>query len=250
MSTQKKITYLPPAPVRYNYSTPSMSRRGGTKLHPINDGVLNPSSSSQSLRTRDAFGQRLRDVTNPQTGMYSHSVSLIESAPLNPVGCTEIKSGISPNPTGQLKLLPSSVRLDKHGNKVYLDAAGRRIRTTNMGEIAGAAVPRNPGPSTTPSKPKRSRSVATRPVKSSMPTVPGGTGPGGRITDDDIRGFIVATAKKYGRTVTVFTPAMMQEGRESLKLARRQAQLAIMRADLAAAEGTGTGAASASKSGE
>lgn len=222
-----KITYLPTAPVRYNYSTPSMSRRGGTRLHPINDGVLNPASSSQTLRTRDAFGGKLRDVTNPVTGMYSHSVSLIESAPLNPVGCDEIKSGISPNPTGQLRLLPSSVRLDKTGRKVYLDEAGRRIRTTDMGEEAGAAVPRCATPSTTRRGGKRSGSVAPRPVKSSKPTVPGGTGPGGRITDDDIRSFVIAMGRKFGHEITVITPAMMRDGREALKLARKRAEQAL-----------------------
>ncbi len=230
---QKNITFLPQAPVRYNYQTPSMSRRGGTKLHFLKDGVLNPLSSQETIRTRDASGNKLRDVTNRLTGMHSHSWTMLESAIVNPIGTApgRMKSGVSGSATGTLKQLPSSVRLDTQGRKVYLDENCRRIRTTDMHENPIGAVPARPAPSTTTRTRKRGANVAARPTKSAKPTVPGGTGTGGRITDRDVQAYVQAAAAKRGQTVTVFTPAMMQAGREALKLARFKAAKLIAEAD-------------------
>lgn len=224
----RKITYLDPVPVRYNGSTPSMSRRGGVRLNPLTDGVIDMSASQHYIKTRDDHGQKLRDVTHPLTGMYSHSVSALESRPNWSVGQDQpSQPPVNGNPTGTLKLLPAEVRLDKSGNKVYLDEAGRRIRTTDMGEASGAAVPRKPDATRTPKTQKRGRSVKSD-GRTGGPRVPG-TATGGRITDADVIAHIRAVVKvKTGRTDEfVITPNMMRDGRESLRNMRKQAERAM-----------------------
>ena len=224
----KKI-YLDPVPVRYSGSVPSMNRRGGVRVHPIKDGGINPESSSQYIRTRDFAGNKLRDVVDPSTGFVTDVVSNLESGVVNFVGRErEANDSISGGATGTLKYLASKVRVDSAGNKVYLDEAGRRIRTTDMGETPGAAVPRAATPDRSAKTRKRGGSVAGRPVKSAKPTVPGGTGTGGRITDDDVKNYIRALARTKGYPEpTVFTHTMIRDGREALKLRRKQAELAL-----------------------
>jgi hypothetical protein len=221
---ERKVTYLDPVPVRYGYQTPSMSKRGGTRLNPVNDGVINMEASQQYLRTRDGMGQKLRDHVNPQTGMYSHSTSNLESLPNYEVGMSQPRAeAISGSPTGTLRQLPAKTLVDNAGNRVYLDENGRRIRTTDMGEDHGIAVPRGIAPSNVTKPSKGSRNVAARAPKRAKPMVPGGTGVAGRITDADVETFIHAVAKKRGQTVTVITPNMMRDGREALKILRKKA---------------------------
>jgi hypothetical protein len=227
----KKITYLPTPPIRYNGSTPSMSRRGGVRLHPISDGTANLESGLQYLRTRDGHGQKLRDVTDPQTGMYTHSVSAMESRPNFEVGMDEpANPPISGNPTGTLRYLPASVRLDSTGNRVYLDEAGRRIRTTDMDEETIGAVPAKPTPARRTKTTKRGRGVDARAPKPRTSAASVARETFGPITDDAVRDFIRAKARLAGAAEpTVFPLHMMQAGREALKVARKQAELAIVR---------------------
>lgn len=222
----KHITYLPPVPVRYSYAQPSMSRRGGVRLHPVADGRLNMEASQQYLRTRDFAGNKLRDHVNPVTGMYTHSTSLIESSPLNPVGTApeDMQSGVSGSDTASTRLLPKRVLVDSTGNHVYLDEEGRVIRTTDMGDSPVIARPRIADPSTTTKPRKGRRSVSARTPKRAAPQTPGGTGPNGRITDADVEAFVRAVAEKHGRTVGIVTPNMIRDGREALKSLRKQAE--------------------------
>lgn len=223
---EKTVTVLPQAPVRYGYNCPSMSRRGGTRLHPVRDGVINMQAGQQYIRTRDYMGQKLRDYSNPRTGMYSHSTSVAESDPLNGARSTTFVSGVNGNPTGQLKLLASSV-VDSAAGRVYLDDEGRVIRTTAMGEAPVIARPPKSGTVNAPRSPKGARSVKPRAPKRPVPSVPGGTGEHGRITDEDVRAYVKAVAGLRGVELTVVTAAQMQAGREALKIARKQAAAAI-----------------------
>jgi hypothetical protein len=225
MTDRRKITYLDTVPVRYNGSTPSMSRRGGVRLHPVNDGVIDMHGASSRVKYYDGHGQKLRDVTNPITGMYDYSVSALESRPNFEVGMDEPASPpVNGNPTGTLKMLPASVRVDARGNRAYLDENGRRIRTTDMGEAPIAAVPRKPDPSTTPKTTKRGRGVKTRAANGRSGGVPGAAD-GSRITDADVVSYIRAMVRvKTGRTDDFpITANMMRDGREALKLARKKA---------------------------
>lgn len=232
MTDTRKITYLPTKPVRYNGSTPSMSRRGGIRLHPVSDGTANMISSTQYLRTRDMLGGKLRDHVDPMTGLFTHTSSLIESEPNYGVRMDEpVRPAISGSPTGALKYLAASVRLDSAGGRVYLDSDGRRIRTTDIGEENIGAVPGKPTPKRTPGNAKRGGSVNARAAKPRAPRVPGGTGPGGRITDDDVRSYVIALGKSKGVIIDIVTSNMMRDGREALKLVRRQAEVALARAD-------------------
>lgn len=223
---EKKITYLPPVPVRYSYAQPSMSRRGGVRIHPVADGGLNMEASQQYLRTRDFAGNKLRDHVHPLTGMYTHSTSLIESSPLNPVGTSpkDMKSGVSGADNASTRLLPKKVLVDSTGKRVYLDETGAVIRTTDMGDSPVIARPRSADPSTTTKPRKGRRSVSARTPKRPAPQTPGGTGPNGRITDEDVVAYVRAVAEMHGRSVTVITPTMIRDGREALKSLRRQAE--------------------------
>lgn len=222
---------LPAVPVRYSGSVPSMSRRGGIRLHPVSDGTANMLASSQYIRTRDIGGNKLRDIVDPQTGFVARVTSPMESKPANTTKMSRDQmefAGVAGGATGNLRYLASTVRLDSAGHKVYLDEAGRRIRTTAMGETAGAAVPRAAHPDRPAKTRKRGANVAARPVKSSKPNIPGGSGPAGRITDDDIKNYINALAARSGYPApTVYTATMMRDGREALKLARKRAELAL-----------------------
>ncbi len=232
MTDTRKITYLPTAPVRYNGSTPSMSRRGGIRLHPVSDGTANMVSSTQYLRTRDMLGGKLRDHVDPVTGLFTHTSSLIESEANYGVGMDEpTRPAISGAPTGALKYLPASVRVDSSGDRVYIDQDGRRIRTTDIGEGTIGAVPRKPAPVRTPGNGKRGRGVDGGPRKPRAPRVPGATGANGRITDDDVRSYVIALGKSRGVIIDLVTPNMMRDGREALKLLRIQAAQVLAKAD-------------------
>lgn len=239
--TERKITYLAPVAVRYSGSVPSMSRRGGVRLNPLTDGVLNMQASSQYIKTRDDHGQKLRDVTDPQTGMYLRSVSALESTPNYAVGMDEpSQPPVNGNPTGTLRMLPSEVRLDSSGRKVYLDENGRAIRTLDMGEAPVVAVPRNASPDTDTVPRKKGRNVKRtgRTGQSSAPVRVPGTATGTKITDQDVVTYIRAMVKvKTGRTEEfVITPTMMRDGREALKLARKKAEIALAKAALVASQ--------------
>jgi len=216
--------YLDAVPVRYGYRQPSMSRRGGIRLHPVADGQINMEASVQYLRTRDFTGQKLRDHVNPITGYFTHCTSLIESSPLNPAGtpADQMKSGVSGADNASTRLLPKKT-VDTAAGRVYLDEDGRVIRTTAMGDSPVIARPPNSGADNAPKPVKKERSVSARASKRAAPDVPGGTGPNGRISDSDVETYVRAVAKAHGREVTVVTRQMMMDGREALKILRRQA---------------------------
>lgn len=223
------ITYLPDQKVRYSYAQPSMSRRGGVRLHPAKDGLLNTEAGLQYIRTRDIGGNKLVDIVDGDTGYCVGTTSKLESEPINPAGCSTMRSGVSGTASGTLKYLPASIRVDSTGTRVYLDEDGRRIRTTDQGEAWVGAVPRGPSPVTTTNPRKGGGSVKSRAANGAS-AVPGATGSGGRITDDDIKSFIRALARKHGRPEPdVFTMHMMRDGREALKLVRKQAEMALAR---------------------
>jgi hypothetical protein len=226
----KNITYLPSVPVRYSYAQPSMSRRGGVRLHPVADGRLNMEASQQYLRTRDFAGNKLRDHVNPTSGMFTHCTSLIESSPLNPVGTApeDMKSGVSGADNAATRLLPKKT-VHTPAGRVYLDEAGQVIRTTDMGDSPVIARPRIADPSTTTKPSKGRRSVSARAPKRAVPQTPGGTGPSGRITDADVEAFVRAVAEMHGRTVSIVTPNMLRDGREALKALRKQAEKVLAR---------------------
>lgn len=210
-----------------------MSRRGGVRLHPVKDGKINPSRHTESIRRTDIAGNKLVDVVDPESGFCVGVRSNIESAPVNPAGCSTMRSGISGTPSGTLALLATEIRVDSEsGDRVYLDADGRRIRTTAMGERHGIAVPRSAGTDIPAQTQKEGRRVSARAPKSTTRPVPGGTGDAGRITDADVESYIRALARiKLGRELDIITPTMMRDGREALKLARKQAALALAKRD-------------------
>ena len=218
MTQTFKYTYLEQVPVRYSGSVPSMSRRGGVRVHPIADGGIDMERQAAMPKWRDSLGHNFREHEAPKTGFVT-SVSSV-------VGSAQSKHGVSGGATGSLKYLASKV-VETGLDRVYLDESGRVIRTTDMGERPVIARPKNAGGSVPPKTQKRGRNVSPNPRKSARPTTPGGTGPAGRITDADVEAFVRAVAKKHGQTITVITPSMMRDGREMLKNARRLAEKAL-----------------------
>lgn len=235
-----RVTYIDPVKIRYNGSTPSMSRRGGVRLNPVTDGIIDHQRHMASVLRRDNFGAKLIDVVNPTTGMFSHVRSNLHSTPTNPVGCSTMKSGVSGSPNAETRDGDYRVRVARKGQhagrKVYTDEQGRVVRTTDMGE-----EPLPLSVVSAPTKPVKERAVRpARASKSAKPTVPGGTGSNGSITRDDIEAFIRAVAASRGQTVTVFTENMIRDGREALKIRRKQAQQHMRRAAASAAQASST----------
>lgn len=218
---------LDPVKIRYSGSVPSMSRRGGVRLNPVTDGTIDHQRAQASIARLDHFGGKLVDVVSPTTGLFTHVRSAMTSPPVNPAGCTEMKSGVNGSPNSETRdadYRASTVRAGQHaGLTVYTDQSDRVVRTTDMGE--------NPLPVSVvsaPTKPvKERRRVSARAPKPAKPIVPGGTGPRGSVTDDDVTRYVRAAAKADGLVVTVITPTMMRDGREALKIKRKQAELAM-----------------------
>lgn len=205
------VTLLDPAPRGDRYAAPSVSRRGGVRLHPIRDGVI-PTTREAVMRKRDKAGNKLRDVVDPSTGWCIGVESNLESAakntPLSP--CPE---GTSASPT----ILTKRADVRRMGD-YWVDSTGCVIRTVSMGDdqlpLARVCV--------TP-KTKKERVVRKpRAASSGQPgaLVPGATGPNGRITRSDCIALINALAQ--GRKV-VITDKLINQARELLKQRRAKA---------------------------
>lgn len=212
------VTVIPQVPVRYNYSTPSMSRRGGTRLHPIRDGVAPMGEQLFWLRTRDTSGQKLADITHPRTGMCVGVRSPLECEPNNVVGGPQMP-GVSGSHNVETRRAAVQY-VPEH--KVYVDEeTGLVIRTTAMGDQLRpvACVLRS-------AQPKKERRVKRDNGGNAKPGahVPGGTGKDGAITKADCEALIRAMAK--GRSVTI-TKDMMINARRLLIQKRNQAAKVI-----------------------
>lgn len=197
-----KTTVIPPVKIRYNYSTPSMSRRGGTRLHPIKDGTAPMGEQLTMLRHRDKSGQKLRDVIHPVTGYCIAVTSPLEG----PVS----GKGTAGSHTAETR---RAAVVHVPEKQVYADEeTGFVIRTCDMGDnprpvawVSGVAQKEKERPVR---EARGTRDAKPRPV------APGGTGPGGRITDEDCLAYIKAAAK--GREVRV-TKYMIEQARVILK---------------------------------
>lgn len=208
--TQRKVTVLDPQPVRYSYSQPSM-RRGGVRLHPVKDGVLPMGEQLCYIRKRDRSGQKLRDVIDPQTGWVINVTSNLEACPNNHGA---VRPGISGSHTVETRRADVVPAVDTHGRKVYRDAeSGRVIRTCDMAE---APIPSVKTATPTPApKPQKERAMTRTPGRS---TVPGATGPGGRITRSDCEALIRAMAATKGQAAPkVITKPMLAAAKAVLR---------------------------------
>lgn len=199
------VIELAPEPVHYGWRQPSMSRRGGVRLHPVKDGVL-PMTREAYIRRRDMAGNKLQDVIDPVTGfcigVRSALMSNPNNTPLNP----------RPGTSGSHNTETARADVTRQGN-VWLDDQNRVIRTCDMGD--DPLPVRRTSNLTQPSKGKRMRDPSA--VSAS---IPGATGPGGRITDADCDALIIAMAK--GRPVKI-TQAMRAAARDMLKQKRAEA---------------------------
>lgn len=204
-----RVIVLDPEPVRYGWRAPSLSRRGGVRLHPIRDGVLRL-PEERTLQMRDQCGNKLRDVTDPRTGFCSGVIS--------PLIGGQVNKGTSGSATVEIKRA-----LVIREGAVYLDEEGRVIRTEAMGDSPLPTCKRNRGASNVPQTKKEPRNVALR-AASGRPvdprTVPGGTGANGEITREDVRAYLRALSK--GRPHKE-TPDLLRMARKALEAKRAEA---------------------------
>lgn len=204
------VTQLPTQRVRYSYSTPSMSRRGGVRLHPIKDGTAPMGEQLTMLRRRDRAGNKLRDVVDPDTGFCVGVTSPLEGRVSG--------KGTSGGHTAETKRAAvEAVEVDRC--KVYVDEEGFVCRTLDMGDAPRPVA--YVKPATPPSKERAVRNTTGRKARSTTATpAPGGSGAGGRITDEDCISYIKAAAK--GREIHV-TKYMIAQARVILKNKQRAA---------------------------
>jgi hypothetical protein len=227
-----KITYLPTSSIRYSGSVPSMSRRGGIKLNPLTDGGINPTRDQEQLRVRDMGGNKLVDIIDRATGFCVGTRSVLESGANWPAGQDKpTRPAVSGQPTGQLRNLPAKTLVASSGERVYLDEAGRRIRTTDMHEEPIRPLPANATPDTggRPAKrPASGTARAAKPAPATRPTAPGTASGNGRITDADVRDYLRALYRKAGKPVPAsFSRQHMFDGRLALKAAIEKARKAL-----------------------
>lgn len=207
-----KVTVVDPVPVKYSYRQPSLSRRGGVRLHPIKDGTAPIGEALTGMRFRDRAGNKLRDVVNPVTGYCTGVESALESEPRNQVG-QPVRPGVSGTHTSYTR----SICLEKRaaGDREYwTDEDGTVVRTVDMGESPIPLSRVCPAP-----KPQKERRVRKSTGRTGT-SVPGASGPGGRITRSDCDALIRAMAK--GRKIEI-TPAMRKDARRMLEGLRRKA---------------------------
>lgn len=205
-----EVTYLDTVPVRYSYTQPSMSRRGGVRLHPVKDGVM-LMPWERGIQTRDQVGNKLRDVIHPVTGFCIGVVS--------PILGGEVNKGTSGSPT--VEVCRGMVTRDSAG--LYHDQDGRVIRTEAMGDCPLPTSKQNRNRSTgtqTRSAGRSGRSSAASGRAPDMRNVPGGTGRNGSITKADVHAFIKAMSK--GRPVQV-TPQVYALAKAALEARRADA---------------------------
>ena len=199
--------------IRYSYTVPSMSRRGGVRLHPIKDGVLRH-PHERTVTHRDFMGNKLRDVIDPRTGFCMYAQS--------PVLGGRINQGTS----GSATVEAARGNVIKH-NGHYFDTEGRHLRTCDMGDdeklpyVAAPPRPTKPDTGTRSQKGARSgKSGAGNGAKPKPDTVPGGTGANGEITRADVEAYLKVLAKGRHYEINKKTLAM---GRAALKQKRAQA---------------------------
>lgn len=205
-----ELITLDAVPIKYGYHTPSMSRRGGVRLHPINDGVIRH-SYERGVTHRDFMGNKLRDTINPQTGFCNGVIS--------PVLGGRVGQGTSGSPTVE------SARgyVTKRDGHYFDGLTGTHLRTLDMGDEPLPSAPRSNDTAPT----KKPRSVAPSGSKravSDMSRVPGATGRDGRITKADVVAYLKAMAK--GRPFAV-TPQALKLGRAALEAKRADAARAL-----------------------
>lgn len=211
--TRPNVITLDADEVKYSYAVPSMSRRGGVRLHPIKDGVLRH-PHERTVTHRDFMGNKLRDVIDPRTGFCMYAVS--------PVLGGRINKGTS----GSATVEAARGNVTKH-NGHYFDAEGRHLRTTDMGDDEKlpyvAAPPRPTKPDTDTRAQKGGRGGNRRAANGAKPDavmVPGGTGANGEITRADVEAYLKVLAKGRHYEINKKTLAM---GRAALKAKREQA---------------------------
>jgi hypothetical protein len=207
-----KRTVIDPVPVRYSYAQPSLSRRGGVRLHPIKDGTAPIGQSLAGLRLRDKAGNKLRDVVNPLTGYVMYVESALESPPRNQIG-QPVQPGISGTHTQYTRDLCLENR-----EGFWTDDEGNVVRTFSMGDEPLPRARVCPTPKTVKERrvPKHNGRTA--------PSVAGGSGTDGRITKSDCVALIRVMAK--GRQIEI-TPAMIRDARKMLvDLQKKAAQAA------------------------
>lgn len=207
---------LAPVPVRYSYRQPSLSRKGGVRLHPLKDGVARMGEELTWLRTRDKSGQKLRDIVDPRTG-YCVSVTSPLEGPVS-------GKGTSGSHNAQTKRAAVEVT-EARGHKLYVDEDGFVCRTLDHedGPLPVSFV----RPVTPPKKERRVRNSTGDSAPKEKPRkrlIPGGTGPGGSITDSDCEALIRVMAK--GREVKV-TKAMLANAKMILKERQKMARKAL-----------------------
>ena len=200
------VTVIPQVRVRYNGNCPSLSRRGGIRLHPINDGTAPLGEQLTMLRHRDKLGNKLRDVVDPNSGLCIGVTSPLEG-PVSGKGT----AGSHTVETRRAAVEKVTVR----DHKIYVDEeTGFVIRTVDMGN--GRRPVAYVKPTTPPAKERRVRKSTGQPdVSGRRVTAPGGTGSGGRITRDDCVAYIKAMAK--GRPVEI-NQYMIENARKVLKV--------------------------------
>lgn len=210
------VVLLPAVKVRYGYNTPSMSRRGGTRLHPIKDGTAPMGEQLMGLRFRDKSGQKLRDTVNPRTGFCTGVTSPLEG---------EVSGkGTSGSHNAQTRRAAvTKVHVPKKNCSVYVDDEGFTIRTTDMGDNLRPVGYVKP-PTKPVKEPRVGKTTGGNRRRVAPDTVPGATGANGRITRDDCLAYIKAMAK--GRNVNI-TDALIADARKVLTSKRKAAQKAL-----------------------
>lgn len=222
--TDKKVTVLPDGPVARH-----TMRRGIPRLHPVNDGVVDMQAGLAMIQRRDPFGAKLVDVVDPTTGFCIYTRSPFYDLPNNGVG--QNKPGVS----GSHNSTTRQAMVEKVSGR-YLDADGRVVRTTDMGDAPIPSVSRDV-PSTHTKTRKGAGSVDRGPVSGRIkrPTnpfdyvLPSGTvitipgGQTGRFKQIEIESYIRVVAENNGRTLPEklqITRAMKMAALAGLKQAR------------------------------
>jgi hypothetical protein len=138
---------------------PSLSRKGGIRLHPVRDGVIPPVADRNRVLHRDRGGNVLTDVTNMQTGYCTGVKSpltleggpVLKSTPVVPTHNPKRDLGLFPQLIGDVWV--QGVGSNKHvvrtvdlGDKPIPSVPSRRRAASRQ----GAPVRRNDGPERAP----------------------------------------------------------------------------------------------------
>lgn len=218
-ATRSNVTVLDADEIKYSYAVPSLSRRGGVRLHPVKDGVLRH-PHERTVTHRDFMGNKLRDVIDPTTGFCMYAVS--------PVLGGRINKGTS----GSATVEAARGNVIKH-NGHYFDMEGRHLRTTDMGDdklpyVAAPPRPDNPRNGAKSQKGGRTRKTgAVSGTPGTAVNVPGGTGANGEITRADVEAYLKVLAKGRPYEINKKTLAM---GRASLKAKRAKVATKMLKA--------------------